>query len=332
MATMRSSLGRIGAVVLIGGPTVLAFFSGGFFDRPRIAAAVVAWGLVILAVVVAPRPLPVSTEGRVALAGLVLLCVWTGLSLFWAPLGGRAQDDLQRLLLYLGFFISGLALLRGEQARRLVEPLLVLGALIVVGYGLSERLLPDLIELSRSRSAAGRLEQPISYWNALGAVAAIGMVLAVRVAGDVRRGGPTRALAAAAGVPLGLGVYLSFSRAALAAVVAGVVILLALAPSGRAQLRSAITIGAAAGLTALVATGLDRVQSLDLGERGDPGDGLQMLVALALLSLAAAVIAPARAGLQAQLALCSGIPAGCRTGGGVRACGGRGRGRRGLRG
>src|SRR4051794_6964491 len=99
---MRRGAGVAGAAILISGATVLAFFSGGFFDGPRLVAGVAAWALVVAAAFVAPRALPVSLPGRVAIAGLALLCIWTALSLSWAPLAGRAQDDLQRLLLYLG--------------------------------------------------------------------------------------------------------------------------------------------------------------------------------------------------------------------------------------
>src|SRR5919198_1530530 len=169
-----------------------------------------------------------------------VLAAWTALSLIWAPLGGRAQDDLQRLLLYLAYFTAALALLRGPVVRRWLEPAVAMGALVVVGYGLSERLLPGLLEFDRSRSAKGRLEQPLTYWNAEGAVAAVGLILAVRIAGDPRRGRALRGVAAAAGVPLGLGVYLSFSRGALAAVAAGMVVLIALSPELRPQLRGAV--------------------------------------------------------------------------------------------
>jgi hypothetical protein len=287
---MRKWVLAIGAAALIGGPTALAFFSGGFFDRPRLIAGIAAWGLVVVSAVLAPRPLPSSSAGRAALAGLFLLTAWTALSLIWAPLGGRAQDDLQRLLLYLAFFTAALALLRGPVVRRWLEPAVVLGSLTVIGYGLAERLLPGLLEFDRSRTAKGRLEQPLTYWNAEGAVAAVGLILAVRIAGDPRRGRALRGAAAAAGVPLGLGVYLSFSRGALAAVAAGLVVLIALAPEARPQLRSAVAIlggGVAAGL---VASRLPTVESLAIGQQGDTGDGLLMLAAVVLLAIVAAAI------------------------------------------
>jgi O-Antigen ligase len=239
---------------------------------------------------VAVNALPESMPARAAALGLALLTAWTALSLTWAPLGARAQDDLQRLLLYLGFFVAALALLRGPSVRRWLEPSLALGSLVVVGYALSERLLPGVIELDRSRTAMGRLEQPLSYWNALGALAAVGLVLAVRVAGDSRRGTPIRACAAAAGVPIGLGVYLSFSRAALATAAIGLLVLIALAPAGRHQVRAVVTVVCSAAAAALVASGLPTIESAELGQRGDPGEGIVMLVAICVLAAAAAVV------------------------------------------
>ena len=128
---MRKLVLALGAAALIGGPTALAFFSGGFFDRPRLIAGIAAWALVVVAAALAPTPLPTSTAGRVALAGLFLLTAWTALSLIWAPLGGRAQDDLQRLLLYLASFTASLALLRGAAVRRWFEPAVALAERLI---------------------------------------------------------------------------------------------------------------------------------------------------------------------------------------------------------
>jgi O-Antigen ligase len=272
------------ATALIGLPTVLAFFSGGFFDEPRIVAAIGVWAIVGAVALLAPRPLPVSIPGRLALIGLLLLCGWTALSITWAPLGGRVQDDLQRLSLYAGFFLACIALLRPPGARRVLEPAVALGAFVVVGYGLSERLLPGIIELDRSTTSAGRLEQPLTYWNATGIVAAVGLILAIRVAGDPERPRWLRAALAAVGVTLGLGVYLTFARGALAAVAVGLFFLLVLAPAAGTQLRAAVAIVVPATLAALVSNGLPTVKSL---EGRDAGEGLLMLATLALLSLGA---------------------------------------------
>ena len=50
----------------------------------------------------------------------------------------------------------------------MVEPALAAGTVVVIGYGLSARLLPGLLHFARSVSAQGRLEQPLTYWNAMG--------------------------------------------------------------------------------------------------------------------------------------------------------------------
>jgi O-Antigen ligase len=286
---MRRWVLAVGASALLALPVVLAFSSGGFFDKPRLVGALAAWALVVLVAVAAPQPFPVSRPGRLAVLGLFLLCGWTAVSFAWAPLGGRAEDDLQRLLLYLGFLIAAIALLRGPLLRRLLEPLIVLSAFVIVAYGLSERLFPKLIELSSSGTAAGRLEQPLTYWNAEGILAAVGLVLAVHIAGDPMRERAIRSAAAAAGVLLGLGVYLTYARGALAAVAVGLVVLLALAPAVSPQLRAMLAVVGASALAGLVANGLSTVKSLSAR---DPAEGLEMLAPLVVLMAAAALLAP----------------------------------------
>jgi hypothetical protein len=234
--------------VLLAGPTALAFFSGGYFDEPRLVAALAAWTLVLLASVVSPQPVPASGAGRAAVGGLALLCAWTALSLTWAPLAGRAADDLVRLLLYLGAFVAAAALLRGQPLLRAVEPALAAGAVVVIGYGLAGHLLPDIVELHASARADGRLEQPLTYWNAEGVLSAMGLLLCARLAGDRFRPIPMRILAAACCGPLGAGIYLTLSRGAMVAAVVGFCVLLAVA-ADRSQLR-AVALAASAAITA----------------------------------------------------------------------------------
>jgi hypothetical protein len=286
---MRRWVLAAGALALLALPTVLAFYSGGFFDKPRLAGALSAWALVVVVALFAPQPLPTSRPGRLAVLGLFLLCAWVALSFAWAPLGGRALDDEQRLLLYLAFLIAAIALVRGGLMRRLLEPLIVLGAFVVIAYGLSERMFPNLINLASSGTAVGRLEQPLTYWNAEGILAAVGLVLAVHIAGDPVRERAIRAGAAAAAVTLGLGVYLTYARGALAATAVGLVVLLALAPAVRPQLRAIVTVVGASAAAALVANWLPTVKSLS---SRDTGQGLEMLLALLLLMALAAWIAP----------------------------------------
>jgi hypothetical protein len=87
-----------------------------------------------------------------------------------------------------------------------------------------------------------------------------------------------------------LAVYLTFARGAVAALATGLLILVALAPAGRAQVRSVVAIVGASGLAALLATRYPDVKSLTPREAGDAADGARMFVGLAVLSLAAAAV------------------------------------------
>jgi hypothetical protein len=287
---VRRAITLLAVVVLLAGPTALAFFQGGYFDRARLIAAIAAWLLLAAAVLTSPQPLPRSKSGRIALAGLALLTIWTGLSIAWAPQAKPATDALQRLLLYIAIFGAAAALLRSPQARRATEPALALGTILVTAYGMLDRVLPGVFDLARSSMAGGRLEQPLTYWNAMGALAAIGAVLCVRIAGDTARPRWMRAAAAAGTVPLAVGVQLSYSRGALATLGVGLLVLAGLALT-RAQLLAIATALVTGVPAALIANSLDGVRVLRGSMSARESDGLTMLVALAVLSaLAAAVI------------------------------------------
>lgn len=293
---MHSAAAATLAGLLIAGPTVLAFFSGGYFDRPRLIAGLLAWLAVVGAVVLAKRPLPRHSAGRLALAGLAALCAWTALSLLWTPLGASTGDDIQRLLLYLGYLLACVVLFRAAWVERALEPALAAGTLVVTGYALSERLVPDLVTLSQSVTAGGRLEQPLTYWNASGALAAMGLVLCVRIAGDGARDVRLRAAGAAAAVPLAAGAYLSLSRGVIAATAVGLAVLVALAPDGRAQLR-ACGVALVTCLPAAVAAGaLPAVRTLGESAGAQRVQGLVMLVILVALAALAAFLTGREAG------------------------------------
>jgi hypothetical protein len=272
----------IGArVVLLVGPTALAFFTGGYFDEPRVWAGLVVWLLVALAAVIHGRSLPRARSAWLALAGLAALAAWTLASTAWAPIAGNAYHAGQTAVLYLGALLAAAMLFRvGWQ--RAVEPALAAGTLIVVGYGISGRLLPGLLHFSRSVSARGRLEQPLTYWNAMGELAALGFVLCARLVGDRDRDPRLRAAAAAASAPLGLGLYLSFSRGALFACAAGIVALIVLAPR-REQLEGLIVTIAAGALSAAAAAPFGGVTSLTGAASTREWQGAVVLVLLLVI-------------------------------------------------
>jgi O-antigen ligase len=273
--------------VLVAGITVLAFDSGGYYESARSWAGVIGWVLfAVLAVVLPPERLRLGRPSLAALGGLALLAVWTAIAKSWSPLPDVAADDVERLVAYVGMFGAALLACTEPMVRRWVGPALALVAVVVVGYGLSERFVPGLLEFEESVAAVGRLAQPLTYWNAMGALAAIGLVLTVRMAADPER--PWLRVAAGAVTPLlGLGVYLSFSRAAIFAAVLGVAVLLVLVPL-RGQVAAAVIALIGGGAAALLVTRFPAVESLAPGRHAER-EGLEMLLIMGALCVAAGV-------------------------------------------
>ncbi len=269
---------------LLAGPSVLAFFSGGYFDEARAWAGAVAWALVALAVVLRPRGWSVSGVALFTTGALLALGAWTLLSMTWAPIRGSAYHAGQIDVLYLGVVVAAVVALDARWLA-LVEPVLSIGALVVVGYGLAGRFLPGLIHLAHSVTAGGRLEQPLTYWNGMGALAAIGVVLCARQAGDSTRPSALRLAAAGACAPLGMGLYLTFSRGALFAAVAGVVALFVLVPRREQASALALTI-----VTIIVASAaaapFSAVTSLAGSSASRERQGAVVLVLLAAITTA----------------------------------------------
>jgi hypothetical protein len=284
---MRRAVLAVAAATLLTGPTLLAFFSGGYFLEPRLWATAIAWLLVLICALASPRALPARAPGWMAVGGLGLLTAWSAASIGWAPVAGPALHNLQRLLLFEGALIAAIALLRSPRRLTVIEPTLAAGSVVVIGYGLAGRLLPGLIDLDHSSGAGGRLEQPLTYWNAEGLLAGMGLVLCARLAGDGARRPAVRALAGAACPLLGMGVYLSFSRGAIAASLVGLVVLVAAAPTWP-QLRAAALALAGATLAGGSSAAFGAVTSLSGSTATREGQGAALLAILLILMVAAA--------------------------------------------
>jgi hypothetical protein len=274
------------SMALLAGPTVLAFFAGGYFEQASLWAGLLACVLVAFAAVSVRAGLPRGRAAGLAIGGLAGLAGWTLLSTAWAPIKGDAYQAGQQAVLYTAVLIAAALVLQARSAARAVEPVLAVGTLVVIGYGLSERLLPGLLHFARSVSAEGRLEQPLTYWNAMGELAAIGFVLCARISGNDTRTRLERSLAAAAAPALGLGLYLSFSRGALFACVAGLITLLVAAPR-REQLGAIGHAVVGGAIASAVASRLRGVTALAGSLSTREHQGLKMLLVLVALAAVA---------------------------------------------
>jgi uncharacterized membrane protein YidH (DUF202 family) len=277
------------SAALLAGPTVLAFFAGGYFEQPSLWAGLLACALLAVAAVSVRAGLPRDRAVVLAIGGLAGLAAWTLLSTAWAPIKGDAYQAGQQAVLYAAVLVAAALLFTRRSAARAVEPALAAGVLVVIGYGLSERLVPGVLHFARSVSAEGRLEQPLTYWNAMGELAAIGFVLCARISGDGTRTRIERSLAAAMTPLLGLGLYLSFSRGALFACAAGLVTLIVAAPQ-REQLGAIVGAVVGGAIASAVASRLRGVTALTGSLSTREHQGLVMLLVLIALALLAGMV------------------------------------------
>ncbi len=221
----------------------LAWRAGGYFPTAYLGAGAVAFAVLGGLLALRPPHYALSSHALLALGALGAFAVWIGLSSRWSSSPLTAIEDMQRALVYVGLF--GLGLVAAGSGR--FSRLLVWGALgavlVIVGAGLVSRLYPDLIgPVSDPGGLADyRLGYPLGYWNAFGALAAMGVVLALGLGADPRSPVPLRSLAAGAAVLMSVAMYLSLSRGAWLALFVGLAALIALgAHRGSLILTSAI--------------------------------------------------------------------------------------------
>ncbi len=284
---MRRPLLRAVAAAILAGPTALAFFTGGYFAAARDWAGLATWVLAACALVLVPRALALDRSALIMLAGLAGLAAWSLVSTIWAPIAGNAWSAGEIVVLYAGALLAAAVLFRDRGARRAAEPVFALGTAVVIGYGMSERFVPSLLHFAASVTAEGRLEQPLTYWNAMGELAAIGLLLCARLCGDATRSRPVRAVAAAGSVLLGSGLYTTFSRGALFEYAIGLLVLVVFRRR-REQLAGATVSFGAAALGAAMTAPFHCVTALAGPRSTAETQGAVVLAGLAVLTLVAA--------------------------------------------
>jgi hypothetical protein len=227
----RASKLPVAALLLVPGALTvsLAFQSGGYGTRATAVAATEMLVLFAVWLILAPRPLAALSGplllGVIALAGL---SAWEALSATWSPDPERASPEAVRTMLYaVTVALFGLMAATPRRVRMLVLGGAA-GAVAVSMAALASRLLPDLF----SRSAGvylDRLSYPISYWNGLGLLAAIGGVLCLHLTSDSNEPAWIRRLAAGALPLLAATLYATLSRGATVAALVGVALYLLVA-------------------------------------------------------------------------------------------------------
>lgn len=227
MRTDRSVIAALAAL-----PAALTLYlslnSGGFFPDATGLAVVVVSLVLVVRITLAERPFAgVSGPVLVTGAALTLLAIWTLLSARWSGSPGRALLEFDRTLLYLLAFVT-MATLPVTRAR--LEWALRAFAATVTAIclaGLMSRLLPDVLATDPSASVE-RLSYPVSYWNALGLLAAVGAIACLHLTSGPGQPRAVRSLSAAAIPLLAATLLLTLSRGAIVAAILGVLAYVAL--------------------------------------------------------------------------------------------------------
>ncbi|HEV2057800.1 MAG TPA: O-antigen ligase family protein, partial [Solirubrobacteraceae bacterium] len=226
-------LQRVATGGLLGLPGALvvyfSFSAGGFFpDAPAFVALVLLAALVLRATLAEDpfggfsRPLAIATTAMALYTG------WTLLSGLWSDAPGRALIEGNRALVYL------LALVLLGSLPRTTSRLAwmlrgVAAAMVLVSVAaLVSRLLPDILATDPN-IANDRLSYPLTYWNALGILGSLALILCLWLTTSLREARIVRVLAAASLPAVAAMVLFTFSRGAIAAGAIGIVAYLLLA-------------------------------------------------------------------------------------------------------
>lgn len=200
----------------------LAFRGGGYHAETYAGVVAILAAVAGVTAIVAKDPFTGwSRPLAVAGAALCLLFAWTWLSGTWSDAPWRALFDSQRTAVYLAALVVFGVL--GRRHARVQTAICALAAAIVAVClaALLTRLFPDTFTASMPYGPQ-RLAFPLGYWNSLGLLAAVGVVLLLHLASDLSARPAVRATAAA-GIPAAAAtIYFTFSRGATGAVVLGV--------------------------------------------------------------------------------------------------------------
>ena len=215
----------LSALVLLAPVAVVyeSFNAGGYFPDATGLAAVVFAQALILRTTLAARPFEgIGRTLAVPLAGLALFAAWQLLSVLWSHASAQTLDTFDRTLLYLlALMLFGSIRISRERLSWLLRALL-LGVSVVCVIGLISRVLPHTWPTGESFFAT-RLNYPLTYWNAEGMLAGIGLILAFHLTAERGEHWSVRVLAAAVMPALGATILLTFSRGAIGATLIGLI-------------------------------------------------------------------------------------------------------------
>ena len=298
----EAATGRVGelaitALMLLPGALIvfMGFNAGGYFPTTQAAAALVLAQVLLVRIMQARRPFEgLAPVTLVAVAALGLYALMTLASALWSHSTGRALIEFDRAWLYLLILLLFGSIRPGTQDLRWLIRGLVIGASVVCLAGLISRVLPEVWHTAPD-VANERLSYPVTYWNALGLLAALGIVLAFHLTCTLTERRFARILAAAVVPLLTATLFFTFSRGAIAAGTIGLVVYILVGrPSG--LLSGVLATAPATAALVLVAYHANLLDTVDPTTPAAVSQGHRV-------ALVAGICAAVCAGLRAALAI-----------------------------
>lgn len=287
------------ALMLLPGALVvfMGFNAGGYFPAAPAVAAIVLAQILLLRIVRSRNPFEgLAPATLVAIGALGLYAALTLASALWSHSSGRALIEFDRACLYLlALTLFGAVRASAWNMRWLIRGL-VLGASIVCLAGLISRVAPDVWHTAPD-VANERLSYPVTYWNALGLLAALGIVFALHLTCTLGERRSVRVLAAAVLPLLAATLFFTFSRGAMAAGAVGLVVYVLIARP-RALLSGVLATAPPTAALILIAYHASLLDTVDPTTPASVSQGHRVALAALVCVVACAAL---RLGLAAQL-------------------------------
>ena len=236
----------------------LALADGAYTLTARGILAIAVWWAIIIGLGLALLPFRRPTREAYITGGLLSgLGLLAALSIVWSLTPEQSFVEFNRIALYLGIFI--LAVLAGtrDNLTRWADGVAI-GVVAIGLLALAARIFPGVIpmpDLSGISGGQTRLAFPFGYWNALGAMLAIGLPLLLRLA-VAARSLVARGLAVGVIPVLGAALFLTGSRGGMGAALVGVAVVLVLTRPRAGAIWAVVCAGA--GSAVLVAALVSR--------------------------------------------------------------------------
>jgi hypothetical protein len=260
---------------------------GGSYDIvPRHEEAIAVWWILVLgwAFGILPRAKP-PRSAAIPIVALLLLALWTAISLSWTSSDERTYLELARFGHYAGVLLLIWSLVTRDNWRAVAGGVLF-GSVAVSALAMASRLDPSAFPTNyiTLRFEINRLSYPFNYWNAVGAWTVMSMAMALAWSAHTRNVFIRAACLAA--VPIaGTAAYVTYSRAAVIDAVIALFLVIALSRNRWVAFIHAL--GAAGGAALAISTVRGHHEIVEA--TGNKGAGLVLLALIGGAAICAAV-------------------------------------------